>query len=205
MATRVNGRFASRKMGKALPWESQIEKDFIVLSELDPTIAAIHPQPLRVEYRLNGERHTYVPDFALVTTEQIEIHEVKPDDKVTELTAIFAAVAPVFADQGMVFCIARESAIRVEPRLGNAWMLWRGLHVSVPTHIIEQSHSMVADRPGIRVRELGIPEYLVLALIAQGNLRTNCAIRLNGDSSLWLAGDFPHCERIVPFEPVRWP
>ena len=55
--------------GKAIPWESQIEKDFIALAEMDPTVREIYAQPLRVGYEINGVRHTYVPDFALVTAE----------------------------------------------------------------------------------------------------------------------------------------
>ena len=159
--------------GTAIPWESGIEKDFIVLAELDPTVRNFHAQPLRVEYRLNDKRHTYVPDFALVATGRTEIHEVKPDDDAdtADFQAMFAAVAPVFAEQEMVFCVARESAIRAQPKLKNAWTLWRGLHVRVPAADAQKIAAAVLARPGIAVAALDAPSHLVLALVAQGALR----------------------------------
>ena len=201
---RVNGHFASRKMGgKSVPWESQIEKDFILLAELDPTVTEFYAQPLRVGYRLHGEQHAYVPDFAVVTAERTEIHEVKPDAEADELEEMFAAVAPMFAEQGMVFCVARESAIREQPKLKNAWTLWRGLHVSVPTADQQLAFASIRDRPGVPIGEMDVPEHLVHAMIAQGMLRVRLDGQLSEDSSVWLPRDFPGDERIVPFVPVR--
>ena len=189
--------------GKAIPWESQIEKDFIALAEMDPTVREIYAQPLRVGYEINGVRHTYVPDFALVTAERTEIHEVKPDDAADELQAVFAAIAPVFAKDGLVFCISRESAIRVQQRLKNVWALWRELHVRVPATEELRALSAIGDRPGIRICDLGVPGHLVHALVAQGSLRVALDKPLSASSSVWLPSDFPYEERLVPFHPVR--
>ena len=65
-------------MGTMLPWESFIERDFILLAEVDPTVIGIHAQPIRVEYRIRGQAHSYIPDFLVQFSDgSNEIHEVK--------------------------------------------------------------------------------------------------------------------------------
>lgn len=47
-STRVNGRFASRKMQASIPWESSNEKAFLLRAELDPTVRRIYAQATRL-------------------------------------------------------------------------------------------------------------------------------------------------------------
>jgi len=50
-----------------VPFESTLERDFLVLVALDPGLAAIESQPLKIPYRRpNGRRTNYYPDYRVV-------------------------------------------------------------------------------------------------------------------------------------------
>lgn len=209
---RVNGKFASRKMGRCLPWESQIERDFLILAEIDPTISAIYAQPVRILYMTDGCKASYVPDFAIVGAFGTEIHEVKPDAEAAklEMQAKFGAAATVCADSSIVYCVALESAIREAPVLDNAQMLARYLHLRVDTLLKAAVRDVVDGRPGIAVGSLlgsnvagGLSEAVVHGLLAQGVLRADLRQPLGPRSSLWTPEAFPGCARILPRATVR--
>ena len=60
---RVTGKFASMKMRATIYWESQLERDAIMLMEVDPLVLAYYEQPFILEYRHEGEIHNYTPDL----------------------------------------------------------------------------------------------------------------------------------------------
>lgn len=59
----VSGYFAFRSVS-SIPYESTLERDFLVRTEFSRSVLDVIPQPIQVEYLgLDGRGHTYTPDF----------------------------------------------------------------------------------------------------------------------------------------------
>src|SRR5215467_695338 len=98
---KVIGRFPSVKMGRVVWWESQIERDYIYLLEIDPDVLAYKEQPFRVKLELFGSLRSYVPDFLVVRKSRKQIVEVKPVEKVTteENSLLFPVMRQIAAER----------------------------------------------------------------------------------------------------------
>ncbi len=76
----VTGSYASRKAGRAMPFESMIERQFFMHSEVDTGVADYRAQPFRFEFVIDGAKRTYIVDCVrLLSDGQIEVVEVKND------------------------------------------------------------------------------------------------------------------------------
>lgn len=76
----VTGSYASRKAGRAMPFESMIEQQFFMHSEVDTGVADYRAQPFRFEFTLDGAKRTYIVDCVrLLSDGRIEVVEVKND------------------------------------------------------------------------------------------------------------------------------
>ncbi len=51
---KVRGYFPSKKMGRMVAWESQIELDAILLFEFSPGVISFQEQPEKIQYYVNG-------------------------------------------------------------------------------------------------------------------------------------------------------
>jgi hypothetical protein len=75
---RYNGRFASLKAGRAMPWESRNERLGLEMAEVDPARADLRVQPFRLEMIIAGARSAYTPDrLDLLRTGVLRCVEVK--------------------------------------------------------------------------------------------------------------------------------
>jgi hypothetical protein len=72
-SVRMNGRFASFKMGRTIPWESQNEEAFLLRAELSPDVTAIYAQPLKLSLVTEVGERIHFPDFAVVIDNKLEI------------------------------------------------------------------------------------------------------------------------------------
>lgn len=123
---KVVGKFPSVKPTiRFVHWESQLERDFYYLLEIDPNVISFREQPLRIEYVLNGKRCYYTPDVLVERKQKIQIVEVKPKSKVEKYTEIFRIATQVCARYGYEFIVATDEVIRKQPRLENVKLLWR--------------------------------------------------------------------------------
>lgn len=78
----VTGSYASRKAGRALPFESMNERAFFMHSEVDTGVVDYRAQPFRFEFALNGKHRIYIADCArLLASGRIEVVEVKNDPR----------------------------------------------------------------------------------------------------------------------------
>lgn len=128
---RVTGRFVSRKMRGNVPWESLLERDHIHTLEFARDVIAYHAQPTRIQYRLDGVIHTYVPDFEVECLDRTdEIHEVKPDEEAEKADNIrkFSIYSEYFDEDGFSFKVITESDIRKDHCIDNIEDLFRFLH-----------------------------------------------------------------------------
>jgi len=72
---RVVGYHASKKMGKLIGWESQIEQLYLEWLEVDPEIIKFYAQPVTIEY----EDTRYTPDVLVISKAAEYFVEIKPD------------------------------------------------------------------------------------------------------------------------------
>lgn len=128
----VNGRFASRKMGRCIPWEASIEKDFVHLLEFDREVEEYYAQPFWVPYALVDEEHKTCPDFLAIYTSGEEIvWEVKPDHvaQTDDFKDKSEAIAKVLERRGQCYHPVTDIEIRSGHRLENIKKLFAYLHV----------------------------------------------------------------------------
>jgi len=113
----------------SIPYESTLERDFLMVMEANSNVSSIVPQPVELSYQHNnGNRYRYTPDFLVYfnSPEDIEMFgstkplliEVKPR---SELQRNFRKWKPKFKsairfakDEGMIFHIYDERLIRTQ-------------------------------------------------------------------------------------------
>lgn len=76
----TTGTYASRKAGRALPYESMLERAFFMHSEVDTNVLDYRAQPFRFEFVIAGHKRTYIVDCVrLLGDGSVEVVEVKKD------------------------------------------------------------------------------------------------------------------------------
>lgn len=74
------GNVPSNKCGTMVKYESLLERDYIHLLEFDYHVDYYESQPLIIPYMYKGVKHTYYPDFKVITRDnKVIIVEVKPE------------------------------------------------------------------------------------------------------------------------------
>lgn len=122
----VRGYFPSRKMRRMVAWESQLERDAILLLEFSTGVLGFWEQPAKVYFDQDGERHLYIPDFEAKLSDGRVVHmEIKPESKLrkSDIASRFAAITAHYTRSDIGFSIFTEKAIRQEPRLSNLRLL----------------------------------------------------------------------------------
>jgi hypothetical protein len=127
----IRGKFPSRKTGRMIHHEGQLELEAIFLFETSPRIVRYREQPVTIRYPDpdEAELRKYTPDFELVlaTGEQIYV-EVKPTASLLhqKVQHKLSCVAEHMRRAGMAFVILTDEVIRQEPRLSNLrWLYHR--------------------------------------------------------------------------------
>jgi hypothetical protein len=204
---RPTGRFASRKMGRCLPWESSNELAWLERAELDPDVSVFYVQALRIEVTVAGEAHTYTPDGVAVRGGRVEVHEVKPDAEAAkaETQALAIAAARHLGEQGATYGFALESTLKAVPVYVNMQDVLRRLHRRVPEALMRCLVAEAQDRGPLSVAELvaaaarqaAAPED-VLALVAHHRLRMDLRRPVDAQALVWEPKSFPQATPILP-------
>lgn len=119
---RVRGYFPSRKTGRMVAWESQLERDALYLFEFSPGVLTFREQPERVQFATEEGSFLYIPDFELQLRDGTIRHvEIKPAAKLAkhDIARRFKAIASHYDRVGRAFQILTEEHIRREPLLDN--------------------------------------------------------------------------------------
>ncbi|EAW36765.1 TnsA endonuclease N-terminal domain-containing protein [Lyngbya sp. PCC 8106] len=195
--TRKNiGKFSSRKMGQIVWYESLLELDYIYLLEIDPDVVAFASQPFQLQYTIieGGKRRKlkYTPDFYVERKNQIQVVEVKPENKVNSERnqRIFHFVAPIFREKGWEFVVVTETMIRVQPQLNNVKLLHRysGVEFSLQNLIDCQEYfqklagQITIEQAERELRSKGITRSFLFRWIYSGFLKTNLEKPINSQS-----------------------
>ncbi|WP_341914038.1 TnsA endonuclease N-terminal domain-containing protein [Ferrovibrio terrae] len=123
---RVVGYFQSGKMQCALPWESQIERDYFYCLEFDPYVATFIAQPTCFNLLVDGQPRKHFPDLLVQYVDGSRaFHEVKPDRDALaqEKQPLYEAARRHCAIIETSYHVIAESHIRQQPRLRNCQTL----------------------------------------------------------------------------------
>jgi hypothetical protein len=195
---RVVGYFLSLKMKCALPWESQIERDYFYCLELDQEVQAYHAQPTCLTLLVGGEIRRHFPDLLVqYRNGQIEYQEVKTDRDAAapEKQALFNAARLEFAKASAGYQVVTEAQIRRQPRLSNCQNLIHHRRRQVSFDDTLRVLSALAAGP-IKYKDLQLllaknshPEADLLALTAVGKIRFCLESELNAETAFQLGID----------------
>ncbi|MCH4247667.1 MAG: TnsA endonuclease N-terminal domain-containing protein [Acinetobacter populi] len=114
----VSGYY-SFKNTHSIPYESSLERDFIMLHEFDDNVTEIISQPVSIPFALNGCNYQYHPDFLVLfqnCTKSGMLVEVKPESEWREhwwtWRTKWKAAARWAKERNFLFHIYDESRIR---------------------------------------------------------------------------------------------
>lgn len=187
------GKTPSLKAGRNIWWESLLERDYILLLEIDPDVVTYTEQPFRITYTLDGKVHRYTPDFLVERKNKRQVVEVKRKEKAsTEAFRLFRlAVEPEIRKLGCEFVVATEENIRVRPLLDNTKTL-RGYARTpfLPGQVVlcrkflrENEGASIADLVGALSGQ-GVTLPVVYALIYRGTLAVDFNLLLDPRSAV---------------------
>ena len=118
--TRRMGLFASAKMSAHIPWESELEREYIEQLEADASVLCFVAQPIRLDLVISGRKRRHFPDFLVCRERSASLDEVKPDSRGEDpdVRALVAAAETACEQLGIGYRLVRESDIRKRPTLG---------------------------------------------------------------------------------------
>lgn len=122
---RVNGFYYSRKAQRLLPWESQLERDALIIVDLMPEVEGVVVQPFKLTYQCDGRERTYFPDILISGDFGRTVIEVKAKRELLKPENIkrFPMIQTALVEKGYQFEIWTEEDIRREPRSSNVGIL----------------------------------------------------------------------------------
>ncbi len=154
-AVRPTGYFASHKSQAMLQFESQLERDFLYVTEVLASVLSVSSQPITLRYRLNGRWRYYTPDFLVTTRRRRVIVEVKPanklDDEWLTKEQIFQRH---FADHEEEYRIVTDEWIRREPRLSNVRLVRAERYRRVPPEFFMALCTLLAGDKSLPIQSV---------------------------------------------------
>jgi len=188
---KVIGKFASHKLQTTVWWESQIERDYIYLLEIDREVSFYQEQPFHIAYQIEGQDHSYTPDFYVERGQRQQVIEVKPAREVDkeENARLFRIIRAICARQNREFAVVTETMIRVQPRLSNIKLLYRYAKVPLEPHDVICCQEFLALNSKARLSDVSrhltsrnIAGQVLYALIYRGILKVDFSQPINSNS-----------------------
>ena len=179
---KVIGKFPSLKMKTSIWWESQIERDYIYLLEIDPNVLAYQGQPFHLNYTAQGKQHRYTPDFWVQRQNRNQVVEVKPASKVNlpKNIDLFRQINGVCLSEGMEFLVVTDTSIRRQPQLNNIKLLYKYARTPLtPQNYLDCENYFTKREPTtlaqtvIDLKGKGISQNILLKLLYWGYLETD--------------------------------
>ena len=194
---RVHGLYYSRKVKRLLPWESQLERDALIILDLIPEVDDIAVQPFKLNYQFDGRERVYFPDILITGDFGRKVIEVKPKHNLgkPENLKRFPVIETVLAEKGYQFEIWTEDDIRREPRSSNVRSLSPHRLSASPEFDASRFRSysesagsfLIQDVVEIIGEEATLDD--ALTLVATGQLKLNLDEKIGMMSSVELADE----------------
>lgn len=123
-SSKVIGLSYSFKMAGLIPWESTLERDWLLHLESNLAIREIYGQPETFDYCFQGKWHRYTPDFKacwhdphrLPTLYEVKPHDVASSDVFRQQSD---CIRQALAMYGYEYVVKDEYEIRRQPVLNN--------------------------------------------------------------------------------------
>jgi TnsA endonuclease N terminal len=203
---KVIGKFPSLKMSTTIWWESQLERDYIYLLEIDPDVLSYCEQPFTMTYPSQGKLKRYTPDFLVTRSQSQQIVEVKPERlaHAEKNLQLWRQIAPIAIANNREFFVVTEKMIRVQPRLNNIKLLYK--YAKVPLSFnnyldcleyFQNNKSLSLINAEQHLRALGISRSLLLRLLWSGVLVTDLMTPINSESLIQLCKGNCNWERLL--------
>lgn len=114
----VSGKYMYK--GTSIPYESTLERDFLIVQGFLEEVKSIVPQPICIQFEKNGRTYPYTPDFFIeyenFANRKNMIVEVKPEtlwrENWRDWSNKWKAMKRYCKDNDMLFHIFDESRIR---------------------------------------------------------------------------------------------
>lgn len=202
---KIIGKFPSLKMNRVIWWESQLERDYIYLLEIDPEVLSYGEQPFTISYTDKGKPRKYTPDFIVTRPQKTQIVEVKQSNRADseKNISLFRKIAPICLANNQEFVVVTEQMILLQPRLNNIKLLYKYARVPLSLsnyldclqyfHSTEPIRLLDAERD-LKVR--GNNRSLLLRLLWCGFLETDLMQPINAESLIQLSKETPSWERL---------
>lgn len=179
----LRGYFPSFKIGRALAFESRLERDLFLLLEADPAVRAYEEQPVTLDFAGHKRARKYTPDVRVdYHARASELVEVKYAEDLATLDAeeraameeAHAAARRWCADRGWIFVVRTNHDI-LGPELDRAMALRAFARAPSPENdLCRAVRALVTSRPGVALGEL--PR--AFSAPAEGDLARRWALHL---------------------------
>lgn len=197
---RVTGYVASRKAASPglVPWESELERDCLVLAEFRPAVRAIVAQPHTLEAWSDADSFAHTPDYLMksggAAEDDDEVVEVKPGARAlepeTERRLRISAAA--HRALGFAFAVFGEAEIRAQPRLANAEILLRYRLADAREGLVHRIATLLASAGGrltvrdcVRAMDGGLAaRFEIYALACRGLVELDLSAPLGPDTAV---------------------
>lgn len=164
-----------------LEHESETEKSFLQLAVTCPVVRGIRPQAFKLNYVLDGQSHTYIPDYLLTLSAGTGlVVEVKPEKFVPRYKDKFDVISLELAKSGLTFyavthCTPGNAAV-------NEAALWRRYARTVADEVTcSHAMSLASSQGGMTFADLllaGIPATTIYHLLGRGRLVSSSGFAL---------------------------
>lgn len=193
---KVIGKFPSVKMNTAIWWESQIERDYIYLLEIDPNVISYQGQPFKIFYQDLGKSKTYTPDFWVQRNKQGQVIEVKPNSQINkpDNQKLWRIITNWCREKGWEFLVVTDSMIRQQPKLNNIKLLYKYARTPLSQQnswdcqqYFRQQQPITLQKAEQDLTDKGITKNKLYKLLYCGCLETDLRQCLGGESLIYLS------------------
>lgn len=174
------GWYTSVKGRVRLPFESLLERDLMIVQDIDPDVVEFVAQPETFTWYEGRRQRCYTPDFRVVTVGgQVLFREVKPQAKLAtdlSLKGRLPRIIEECAARGATHEFWTEVEIRQQPRFGNCGRIRAAVSFLTPANLTIVRSALAARLPttlaAVREAVGPAPELVnaILGLVAIGEL-----------------------------------
>lgn len=187
----VRGQFPSKKMGRMIAWESQLERRACYQFEFSNHIASFREQPVTLLIPYQGVIKKYTPDFEIITQHHRKyIFEIKPFKKLQELKSFFITVSDYLSQKDIYFAILTEREL-VSPILEKNLLILRSYQQFYMCDRDLELFQYLSSSDIAEYSFLDLKLYFsnissIYILIIKGHLTVNLYNEINDDTQLQL-------------------
>ncbi|WP_419906028.1 TnsA endonuclease N-terminal domain-containing protein [Hoeflea sp.] len=184
-----------------MPYESLLERDALIVLDVDPAVVDFSAQPKTFVWTEGRRKRQYTPDLMVVLDDgQIVYRQVKPAAffaRNPTLDRRLLAIEKQCTHCGASHEIWLDTDIRRQPRLANARRIRASasfiaeegraaVYTALGTLRMPTTLGIAMDRLGGKPEQLN----LILGIVARGALAIDLDATLSRDAALWLGSEY---------------